>query len=178
MILPIVKIPNKVLTTPTKPIKKVDAKILKLIADMEETLIVQTDPEGVGLAATQIGQGISLFIIKSSKEAEAVAFINSKILKVEQSTQKKVEKEDKSSLEGCLSIDKIWSPIRRPQKVLVQYMNQKSELKEEWFEGFNAVIIQHEVDHLHGILFTQRALEQNKKIFKETDGDLQPIELP
>jgi peptide deformylase len=178
MVLPIVKIPNKVLTTPTKSIKKIDAKILKLIADMEETLIVQTDPEGVGLAATQVGQGISLFIIKSSDHAKAMAFINPKILKIEKSTQKKVEKEDKSSLEGCLSIDKIWSPIRRPQKVLVQYMNQQGELKEEWFEGFNAVIIQHEVDHLHGILFTQRALEQNKKIFKEIDGDLQPIELP
>ena len=177
MVLPIVKIPNKVLTTPTKPVTKIDSKIQKLIVDMEETLQVQKDPEGVGLAATQVGSGISLFIMKASENQGLRVFINPEILQVEEKTQKTVEKKDKSSLEGCLSIDRIWSPIRRPQKILVKYQNELGEQKEEWFKGFNAVIIQHEVDHLHGILFTQRALEQNKKIFKEIDGDLQPLEL-
>jgi len=177
MVLPIVKVPNKVLTTETKPIKKIDAKIRKLIKDMEETLVVQTDPEGVGLAGTQVGVNLALFIIKPSKNAPADAFINPHIIKIEEGTLKKREKEDKSSLEGCLSIDRIWSPIRRPQRVLLKYQNIKGEHKEEWFEGFDAVIIQHEVDHLKGILFTERALEQNKTIFKEIDGELTPIEL-
>ncbi len=177
MVLPIVKIPNKVLTTKTKPVKKIDGKIKKLIQDMEETLVAQTDPEGVGLAATQVGLGISLFIMKPSKTAPARAFINPQIKEVIAETQGKAEKKDKSSLEGCLSIDRIWSPIRRPQKVLLEYQTVEGTHKEEWFKGFDAVIVQHEVDHLEGILFTQRALEQNKKIFKETDGELEPIDM-
>ncbi len=177
MVLPVVKIPNKVLTTQTKSVKSVDAKIKKLIADMEETLAAQTDPEGVGLAATQVGYSLSLFIMKPSKTAKARAFINPSIKEVIAKTQQVAEKKDKSSLEGCLSIDRIWSPIRRPQKVLVSYMNEEGVLKEEWFEGFDAVIVQHEVDHLQGILFTQRALEQNKRIFKEIDGELEEVQL-
>lgn len=177
MVLPIVKIPNKVLTTPTKPVKKLDAKIKKLISDMEETLIVQTDPEGVGLAATQVGIGLSLFIMKPSKTAKVMAFINPNIKEIVAETQKIAEKKDKSSLEGCLSIDRIWSPVRRPQKVLVSYMDSEGKMHEDWFEGFDAVIIQHEVDHLQGILFTQRAIEQNKRIFKEIDGELEEIQL-
>ncbi|HRN70472.1 MAG TPA: peptide deformylase [Candidatus Woesebacteria bacterium] len=177
MVLPIVKIPNKVLTTKTKQVTSIDAKIKKLITDMEDTLVVQTDPEGVGLAATQVGYGLSLFIMKPTKKAKARAFINPVIKKVVAETQKVVEKKDKSSLEGCLSIDRIWSPVRRPQKVLVAYMDEKGVSQEEWFEGFDAVIVQHEIDHLEGILFTQRALEQNKKIFKEINGELEEVQL-
>lgn len=177
MILPLVKVPNKVLTTPTKPVKKIDAKIQKLLIDMEETLVSQTDPEGVGLAATQVGYSISLFIIKPSKKAKTRAFINPIIKEVIANTQKTVEKKDKSSLEGCLSIDRIWSPIRRPQKVLLSFQDAQGNNQEEWFEGFDAVIVQHEVDHLQGILFTQRAIEQNKRIFKEIDGELEEVEL-
>lgn len=177
MVLPIVKIPNKVLNTKTKPVKKFDGKIQKLIEDMEETLISQTDPEGVGLAATQVGLSISLFIMKPSKTAPSRAFVNPQIKEVVSEGEEKAGKKDKSSLEGCLSIDRIWSPIRRPQKVLLAYQDQEGNNKEEWFEGFDAVIVQHEVDHLEGILFTQRALEQNKKIFKEIDGELEPIDI-
>jgi peptide deformylase len=177
MILPLVKVPNKVLTTPTKPIKKIDAKIKKLLEDMEETLVSQTDPEGVGLAATQVGYSISLFIMKSSKKAKTRVFINPQIKKVVANTQQVAEKKDKSSLEGCLSIDRIWSPIRRPQKILLSFQNVEGDIQEEWFEGFDAVIVQHEVDHLEGILFTQRAIEQNKRIFKEIDGELEEVEL-
>lgn len=177
MVLPVVKIPNKVLTTKTKKITSIDAKIKKLIADMEDTLVAQTDPEGVGLAATQVGYGLALFIMKPNKNATTRVFINPVIKQVLSETQKVAEKKDKSSLEGCLSIDRIWSPIRRPQKVLLSYMDQTGSTKEEWFEGFDAVIVQHEVDHLEGILFTQRALEQNKRIFKEINGELEEVQL-
>ncbi len=144
---------------------------------MEETLEVQTDPEGVGLAAPQVGYDLSLFIIKHSKRAKSRAFINPVVLTMEPVAPKKGEKKDKTSLEGCLSIDKIWSPVRRPQKVHLQYINENGEEKTEWFDGFKAVIIQHEIDHLHGILFTQRAVEQNKTLYKEIDGELTPIDL-
>jgi peptide deformylase len=176
MVLPIVKIPDKVLTSKTRTVKNINEKFRKLVADMEETLKVQKDPEGVGLAAPQVGVDLSFFIIKPKKTKPASVFINPVIKEVATETQKIAEKKDKSSLEGCLSIDKIWSPVRRPQKILLSYQTLEGETKEEWFSGFDAVIIQHEVDHLEGILFTQRALEQNRTLFKEIDGELKPME--
>jgi peptide deformylase len=56
-------------------------------------------------------------------------------------------------------------------------MDETGVEKKEWFDSFKAIIIQHEIDHLHGILFTQRAVEQNKILYKETDGELSPIQL-
>lgn len=176
MVIPIVKIPNKVLTSQTRPVKTISEKLRKLISDMEDTLKVQKDPEGVGLAAPQVGVDLSFFIIKPKKTKASLVFVNPEIKEIAAETQKLAEKKDKSSLEGCLSIDKIWSAVRRPQKVLVAYETLEGEKKEEWFTGFDAVIIQHEIDHLHGILFTQRALEQNKTVFKEIEGELKPIE--
>ncbi len=176
MVLSIVKIPNKVLASKTRPVKNISEKLRKLVSDMEETLKVQKDPEGVGLAAPQVGVDLSFFIIKPKKTKPSMVFINPEIKEVEQNTQKEAEKKDKSSLEGCLSIDKIWAAVRRPQKILLSYETLDGEKKEEWFTGFDAVIIQHEVDHLHGILFPQRALEQNKTLFKETAGELKPID--
>lgn len=176
MVLPIVKIPNKVLTLKTRPVKQINGKLRKLVADMEETLQVQKDPEGVGLAAPQVGVDLSFFIIKPKKTKPAQVFINPEIKEIAKETQIIAEKKDKSSLEGCLSIDKIWAAVRRPQKVLVAYETLEGEKKEEWFTGFDSVVIQHEVDHLQGILFPERALEQNKTLFKETGGELKPIE--
>ncbi len=175
MILPIVKVPAKVLTTPVKKIDKITSKIRKLVQDMEETLQVQTDPEGVGLAATQVGFGIALFIIRPDDTKPARAFINPKIIKIEESTTPTKKSKNKTTLEGCLSVDRVWSPIVRPQKVLLSYQTLDGKQVEEWFEKFDAVIIQHEVDHLQGILFTQRSLEQQRPIFEERDGELEEV---
>jgi peptide deformylase len=177
MILPIVKVPAKILTSSTKPVKSIDAKIQKLVQDMEDTLVAQTDPEGVGLAAPQVDVPLALFIMKPSKKEKARVVINPIILKVEESKVKEpVKKKKNTALEGCLSVDKIWSPVTRPHRILLQYQDIEGTQKKEWFDGFDAVIIQHEVDHLHGILFTQRSLEQGKILYKEIDGELHPIQ--
>ncbi len=175
MILPIVKVPAKVLTTPVKKIDKISAKIKKLVKDMEETLAAQTDPEGVGLAATQVGHGISLFIIRPDESKPSRAFINPHIIRIEDIAGTPTRNKKKTTLEGCLSVDRVWSPIMRPQKVLLAYQTLDGIHTEEWFEKFEAVIIQHEVDHLDGILFTQRALEQQKPIFEERNGELEEV---
>ncbi|OGK47735.1 peptide deformylase [Candidatus Roizmanbacteria bacterium RIFCSPLOWO2_01_FULL_38_12] len=182
MIVPIVKTPNNILNTSTKPIKKIDAKIRALVKNMKSTLAAQNDPEGVGLAAPQVGVELSLFVIRSEPKAHFRVFINPVIKKTVESLPAKaglrrVKKSDNSTLEGCLSIERIWSQVERPKKILLFYQTIDGDQKEEWFSGFEATIIQHEVDHLHGILFTSRALEQNKPIFKETDGDLSKIDL-
>lgn len=166
--LKIVHIPNPVLTTPVKRIEKIDSSTRKLIKEMEKTLKAQTDPEGVGLAATQIGIGISLFIMKPDNKSPIMAFINPEIIEVID-TQ---EKGKKDSLEGCLSIPRIWSPVKRPKQVFLKYQDADGNTSEEWFKGFDAVIIQHEIDHLNGILFTQRALEQGSQLYEEHDGEL------
>src|SRR3990167_342010 len=176
MILSIVKTPHKILLTPTKRVNKIDSKLRTLVKNMKATLAVQNDPEGVGLAEPQVGVGISLFVIQPTPESDFSVFINPVIKQTVEGKEKKKKKSDNSTLEGCLSIEHIWSQVKRPEKILVAYKTIDGTEKEEWFSGFDATIIQHEVDHLKGILFTKRALEQNKPIFKETDGELNKID--
>jgi len=177
--LKIVHVPNQILTQPTKPVKKIDEKIKKLVKEMEETLLAQKDPEGVGLAAPQVGIDLSLFIIKPKKNEPTQVFINPKILEKIFSSpkQQKTQKKKQIKLEGCLSIPKIWSAIERAEKILVEYQDLEGKINKQWFSGFVAHIIQHEIDHLQRILFTQRALEQKKKVYQEVDDELKPIEI-
>lgn len=182
--LKIISVPDKTLTQPTKKVTKIDKKILSLVAKMEQTLSAQKDPEGVGLAAPQVGENIALFIIKPSKKSKTEVFINPKIVKISQSQSSpksagsvKSGKSTKTKLEGCLSIPRIWGSIKRADKILLQYQTLTSEIKKKWFQGFEALIIQHEIDHLQGVLFTQRALEQNRPLFEEKEGKLEKLEL-
>ncbi len=178
--LKIVNIPNSVLSEPTKSVEKIDDSVRKLVFDMEKTLVAQKDPQGVGLAANQVGLSLSLFVIKKSPKAEAKVFINPKILKlVNPLTRKPGSKKNKKpvKLEGCLSIPRIWGPVRRANKIFLEYQDLTGKVRKEWFTGFEATIIQHEIDHLNGIVFTQRVLEQKHRLYKEVDGDLKPIEI-
>jgi len=173
--LKIVNVPNTVLTTPVKSIVNFDPALLKLISEMGKTLTAQTDPPGVGLAAPQVNKNLALFIIKPTPKAKIEVFINPEIKKFE--IKKFKTTKEKQKLEGCLSIPRIWGPVKRANKVLLEYYNIKGKLKTEWFSGFKAVIIQHEVDHLNGILFTNRSLEQKAPIYEEEDGELRKVTL-
>ena len=198
--LKIVNAPAPVLTQKVRPVAKVDKKIQKLVYDMEETLITQVDPQGVGLAAPQVGVDLAIFIIKPTLKANTQVFINPKIVQMggpgggaprharnspngeehwrggelgqDPSEQ---EESDDVKLEGCLSIPRVWGPVERSTKVQVEYQDLTGERHVEWFKGFKAVIIQHEVDHLHGVLFTERVLEQKGKLYEEKDGELHAI---
>ncbi|NTU47242.1 peptide deformylase [Candidatus Roizmanbacteria bacterium] len=174
--LKIVNVPNPVLTTPTKKIEVFDASLKKLVKEMEKTLDAQVDPQGVGLAATQIGQGISLFIMKPTEDSPIEAIVNPEILKIEEGKISEAPKKKKSQLEGCLSIPRIWSTVHRPRRVFLAFQDLEGKKQQKWFTGFKAVIVQHEVDHLNGILFTQRAIEQQSQLYKEEKGELNPIE--
>lgn len=199
--LKIINVPNKALTATAKPVHKIDSRIRRLIADMEKLLLVQQDPPGVGLAASQVGIPLRLFIIKATPKAKTDVFINPKIMKGDtvilgSETTPESGKRDsgqarmtlvgqaaahkssvKTKLEGCLSIPRIWAPVRRQKTVKLSYLDQHGKEKIASYTSFKAIIIQHEIDHLEGILFTQRALEQSSQIYEEdSEGKLQKME--
>ncbi len=177
--LKIVNVPNPILTIPVKPILNFDQVLLKLVKEMGKTLEAQVDPPGVGLAAPQINKNLALFIIKPTPTAKIEVFINPKIIKLEtlQPVNTLTKNKTRTKLEGCLSIPRIWGPVKRADKVQLEYQNLSGKTLTEWFSGFKAVIIQHEVDHLNGVLFTHRSLEQKGPLYEEEDGELKKITL-
>lgn len=182
--LKIITIPNAILTTTVLPVTNFDSTLQKFVKEMEKTLSAQTNPMGVGLAAPQVDINLQLFIMKPTPKSSINVFINPKILKFQilnpksqiNSKSKKKTKSKKTPLEGCLSIPRIWGPVKRSKKLLLEYQTLNGEKKQEWFNDFEAVIIQHEVDHLNGILFTQRALEQKTQLFEEKEGKLEKLQ--
>ena len=162
--LQIVTAPNPVLSAKAKPVVKVDKAILNLVAEMEEALDEATDPIGVGLAAPQVGKSLDLFVTKPTAKSRMFVFINPKI------TAKKsapAEKENKKTfkLEGCLSLVNIWGEVERSPEITAEYLDETGKMHKRQFRGFLATIIQHEVDHLNGILFPKRVLEQRGALY-------------
>jgi peptide deformylase len=158
---------------------------------MEKVLIAQNDPPGVGLAANQVGLNISIFIIRPTEKSKTKIFINPKIIKISKtliererkdlskksfgSAQDKPKK-NKVKLEGCLSIPRIWGPVKRSDRVFLKYQDLTGKEYLKWFTGFEAIIIQHEMDHLDGVVFTQRSIEQKGQLYREEKDELVKIE--
>ncbi|HLC94737.1 MAG TPA: peptide deformylase [Patescibacteria group bacterium] len=179
MLLKIITTPHTILTVHAKPVKKFDNKLMRLVEDMQETLEAQHDPPGVGLAAPQIDIPLQLFITKSSKKAPVRIYCNPKVLQtVNESAQVNSNEQDtRTKLEGCLSIPRIWGEVKRDEKILLHYQTIDAKVREEWISGFEAIIVQHEIDHLQGVLFTHRVMEQKGEIFEEKDGSLVKTQL-
>lgn len=163
MILPIVAYGDPVLKREAEEIEA-DYPFLKdLIANMYETMY---NAEGVGLAAPQIGKSIRLFIVDASPFQDEDSslknfkrtFINPII----------VEEEGKewSFNEGCLSIPGIREDVNRQPKIVIEYMDEGFNLIEEEFDGIAARIIQHEYDHIEGVLFTDHINPLKKRLLK------------
>lgn len=165
-------VPNAVLTTPAKTVTVFDKKLGKLIGQMHDVLLSTKNPKGVGLAAPQIGESLRVFITRPKEESKIRVFINPEIvLRSEDQTDGVPERENK--LEGCLSIPKIWGKVKRAKTLSLRYQDERGNIHKDKFSGFLATIIQHETDHINGILFTQRVLEQKSKMYqtgKDDDG--------
>ena len=163
----IVIAPSQVLRQTAKSVTKVDKRLLSLIADMRQTLISARDPVGVGLAAPQVGVPLRLFLVRPKISQEPQLFINPEIIKFSQRPQS--EKKKDGVYEGCLSIPHHYAPIKRSMSVTVKFQiidNSQLITKTAVFSGFSAHIIQHEMDHLNGILFIDHVLSQSTKLFK------------
>ncbi len=144
MVLDITKLGEEVLRQVAVPVEEVNDEIRALAEDMFETMI---EANGVGLAAPQIGKSIRMFVLIADDDVKRV-FINPQIIK----TSAEVCDFD----EGCLSIPQVYETISRPEKVTVQAINEKGKTFVLEADGFLARIIQHEYDHLDGILYIDR----------------------
>lgn len=174
MIRKVLQSGDPILRQKSKPVKKVDKKVLSLIRDLKDTLNRQKDPEGVGLAAPQIGKNLSVFLADYKNFQRVV--INPEVLKIGKRSKVKV-KSKKEILEGCLSLPYYYGPLKRAAKITLRYLNEKGEKITEDFEGFNAQIILHEIDHLKGILFIDRLLEEKKPLYKVEGDKWEEVEL-
>lgn len=175
----------KILTTPdpflrkvAKPVSKYDKKLQLQIQEIIDTLLAAHDPEGVGLAATQLGIDKRIFVIRLNGKPEI--FINPQITGASEAMLSHVYKKAKGRwLEGCLSIPKIWGFVDRPYWVEMEYqtpINGELTTKKRKFEDMESSYVQHENDHLNGILFTDHILKQGGQILKETKKGLVPLE--
>lgn len=174
MIRKITQSGDPVLREKAKKVTKVDKKIKDLIQDLKDTLAIQKDPEGVGLAAPQIGKSLQIFLAKY-KDFERVV-INPTIVDISKKIAKN-EKKNKEILEGCLSLPHYYGPLKRASSVKLSYLNEKGEEITEEFVDFKAQIILHEIDHLNGILFVDRLLEEKKPLYKVTGKKWEEYEL-
>lgn len=182
----ITKVPNPVLFQKAKTVDPTDKRVKKVIKELKDTLIKTRNPKGVGLAAPQIGVSLRIFVTRAKEREPIRTFLNPEITWVseEVSEIQRVKitdhpKDDKK-LEGCLSIDNIWGHLQRPSKIKLKYTNEDGQTREEAFSGFLATIIQHETDHLEGILFTKRVLEQKEKLYQieeDEEGEEKLVEI-
>lgn len=169
----IVTIPNKVLTNPAKQVLTIDKKIRSVVTGMKKTLINCDKPKGVGLAAPQIGESLCIFVTKPTEKSPVGVFINPEItwkdpalVEIQRPGNTKSTPHKEQKLEGCLSIPNVWGYLKRSKAVKLRYMDIHGNTHEKEFTGFMATIIQHEMDHLSGILFTQRVLEQKERLYE------------
>ena len=171
MIQKIVQSGDPILRKVSKRVGKIDKKVQSLIQDLKDTLAVQKDPEGVGLAAPQIGKNLRVFVVDFKNLKRIV--INPDVLKLNK--EKIINKPGKNSkseiLEGCLSLPHYYGPLKRESAVKLKYLDETGKEIVEEFKDFNAQIILHEIDHLNGFLFIDRLLEQKKKLYKLSKKD-------
>lgn len=162
MIYPIVAYGDTVLKKMAEDISQDDTSfdLKKLVADMYETMY---NAHGVGLAAPQIGLSLRLFVIDADLMHDSIkgmkkAFINPQII---QETGEAWGYE-----EGCLSIPDVRDKVYRKPDILVRYFDENWQEKEEAFTGLTARVIQHEYDHIQGVLFTDHLSMMKKTLWK------------
>lgn len=171
MILPIVAYGTPVLREETEEIDENYPDLKLLIEDMWETMYAS---KGVGLAAPQIGKAIRLFIVDASgfnEDGDHPELENFKRVFINPIIIEETGKEWKFE-EGCLSIPGIREDVSRKPTVTIEYYNEKFELIEETIDGIAARVVQHEYDHIEGVLFTDKINPLRKRFIKGKLNDI------
>lgn len=154
-VLRVLKYGNPVLRMKSEDIDGIDDSIKKLAQDMIDTM---QSEEGIGLAAPQVAELISLFVIDMSlieEDGKPMAVINPAIIDT---------KGEAVIEEGCLCIPEIREEVKRPETIRVKYRDIDGNEHEQEFGGLKARVFQHEIDHLHGVLFVDRIGAMKKKM--------------
>ena len=159
-ILPIIEAPDPRLKVKAKPVKAVDARIRQLLADMVETMHAAP---GIGLAGPQVGEPLRLLVIDVPKEGlpregqppNPMKIVNPEIVWSSEELQPWDE--------GCLSLPDQFADVERPREIKLRYLDETGAEKELHATGLQAICIQHEMDHLDGVLFVDHisALRRN-----------------
>jgi len=172
-IRPLIILPDPVLRQLSKPVEQVDDRLRKFADDMLDTMY---DAPGIGLAAIQVGEPLRMLVIDLAKEDEPKApqiFINPEI----------VESGDDRSIyeEGCLSIPDYYAEVERPATVRIRYLDRDGKQQEVLADGLLATCLQHEIDHLNGVLFIDHISKLKRDIvmrkFKKLAKDKAPSRL-
>lgn len=167
MIYSIVAYGDPVLKKVATDVVGFDSDLKKLVQDMYDTMY---EAHGVGLAAPQIGKSIRLFVVDASPFEEEggkdfkKAFVNAQITETSEDLE--------GFEEGCLSIPGLRKEVKRPSKIKLDYYDENGKHFHEWFEGIKARIIQHEYDHIEGVLFTDRLSSLQKQLIKSKLTDI------
>jgi len=169
--LKIITLPNPILRQKAKPVGKISSEIKKLVGEMIK--ILRPKPRkltGVGLAAPQVGKSLRMIVVWSRHSRKFLPMINPKIIWHSKRTRVGVPESKKSlpdgrqAYEGCLSVPGVWGKVRRYSVVKIRYQNLAGTEITRKFRGFTGVVVQHEIDHLEGILFIDRIKEQKGEI--------------
>lgn len=156
-LLPIIVAPDPRLKVVSRPVDKVDAAVARLMDDMVETMF---DAPGIGLAAPQVGVPTRVIVVDIARKDKGEApnplkFANPRLIAVSE--------ELKPWEEGCLSLPEHYAEVTRPSRISVRYLDENNKRREIEADGVLAVCLQHEMDHLDGILFVDHvtALKRN-----------------
>lgn len=176
MILPIVAYGENILKTKAVNITSGYPELKKLINDMWETMY---NANGVGIAAPQIGKSIRLFVIDASPFSEDKEISDDEISTLKNFKRVFINPEiidetgdEWNFMEGCLSIPNIREDIKRKEKITIKYYNESFEEIELDLEGLAARVVQHEYDHIEGVLFIDKLSSLKKKLLKGKLNDI------
>jgi peptide deformylase len=147
-VLPVRIVGDEILRRKAEPVSTIDEEFHSFLADMAETMYQR---DGVGLAAPQVGRSIRVFVIdpdhSDTNKRSPMFFVNPRIVESEGS---------QTYEEGCISVPEIYEKVKRPSRIVIETQDEKGEEQAWEFEGYLATVVQHEYDHLDGILFIDR----------------------
>ena len=144
-LLPVLIAPDPRLKLKAKPVDAVDSAIRRLMDDMLETMYFAP---GIGLAAPQVGQAVRVIVLDIAREEE-----EKRPLRMANPEIMWRSEELATYNEGCLSLPEHYADVTRPAEIRVRYLDHENEIREMTAEGLLATVIQHEMDHLQGVLF-------------------------
>ncbi len=158
MIKEILTIPkdNEALRQKSQSVTTFDQSVSQVVTDLTDTMEAQTDPVGLGLSAPQIGIFKRIFVARIRNKIKS--FVNPVILKF--------SKNEANIMEGCFSVPDLYGHVIRPAEIDVKSQNIHGKTQQTHYKGMASRIIQHELDHLDGILFIDHIHDQNGKVFK------------